>query len=102
MRTEWPLKQLKPVFNQLGVFEASCWSETDIPDDWVLKGTLMREGLPGEVHRHRFYDLQAGRIAIVFEHSCLGADALMVRVGPAAWARDRWAALKAAGLIAVR
>ncbi|QQG31323.1 hypothetical protein S2L_28 [Cyanophage S-2L] len=99
MRNEWPLKQLSPVHNQLGVFEASCWSESDIPPDWELKGTLVRSGLPGEVHRHRFYDLRAGRIAIVFEHSCLGEDALMVRVGPAAWARDRWKALLAAGSI---
>jgi len=99
MRTEWKLKQLSPVPNKPGVFEASCWSEADIPADWELKGTLVRDGMPGEVHRHRFYDLQAGRVAVIFEHSCLGAEALMVRVGPTSWAREIWQKLRAAGCI---
>ena len=100
MRTESKLKRLSHVHNQVGVFEASCWGEADIPADWVLKATLIKTGLPGEVHQHRFYDVGHGRMAVIFEHSCLGQDALMVRVGPASWARGRWLTLKAAGHIA--
>lgn len=97
MRPEWALKQLLPVHGKLGVFEASCWSEADIPRDWIPKGSLLQTGQPGEAILHRFYDLQAGRIAVVMDHSLLGRDALMVRVGPADWAREIWKGLVARG-----
>lgn len=73
---------------------AGDWSPAMIPADWVRRGVLARPGFRGcEPEKFAFYAVTDGRVAVVQFHPMNGWDALMVRILPAALAREEWVEL---------
>lgn len=65
-------------------------SLSDIPADWQLKGTLLRNCGCIEPERFSFYLLPNGQVAEVMFHPMNGPDDLFVRCGSATDQRNHW------------